>query len=65
MKIGAITIGQAPRVDVTADILSILMILLNFCRLVVLTDLPENRLQNLLRVKKIMFLYQDLQMEVL
>ena len=65
MKIGAITIGQAPRVDVTADILSIFDDSLELLQAGGLDGLTREQIAEFAPGKKIMFLYQDLQMEVL
>mgnify|MGYP000674143494 FL=1 len=46
MKIGAITIGQAPRTDVTADILHIFDDSLELVQPAVSTVSQKNRLQN-------------------
>lgn len=59
MKIGAITIGQAPRTDVTADILHIFDDSLELVQPAVSTVSQKNRLQNLLQARMIMFWYPD------
>ena len=59
MKIGAITIGQAPRTDVTADILHIFDDSLELVQAGGLTVSHKNRLQNLLQARMIMFWYPD------
>ena len=57
MKIGAITIGQAPRIDVTADILHIFDDSLELVQAGGLDGLTKEQI--LLQARMIMFWYPD------
>ena len=59
MKIGAITIGQAPRTDVTADILHIFDDSLELVQAGGLDGLTKEQIAELLQARMIMFWYPD------
>lgn len=59
MKIGAITIGQAPRTDVTADILHIFDDSLELVQAGGLDGLTKEQIAEICSARMIMFWYPD------